>query len=265
MKLRLQLSLRLTRAFITEEVDPLTVSFLVSFLTATTSFLKLAWKRRNPIYLTLACTSTLLQISNGAASHFEKSNSSEPQPSSVTSTPISQKRKPSSVTSTPISQKQKPSTSSQSKAKAKAKAKAPQQLPLSEQTVANLLRKAGLPENEVHLLTCTARFESGFNPRARNRNANGSQDSGLFQINDIWHRDCSTSRTGLMNPLVNARCAKIVARKQGLGAWMAFEEKEAICKRYRVGDFEKKGQKSIRSILEAHKEVEKGKRKKVNL
>lgn len=36
------------------------------------------------------------------------------------------------------------------------------------------------------LLRAIARQESGFDPRARNVNANGSEDRGLMQINSFW-------------------------------------------------------------------------------
>lgn len=40
----------------------------------------------------------------------------------------------------------------------------------------------------------------------------------------------------------------------GHRAWMAYGERKSICDRYKVGDFERKGQRTIRSILEAHAE-----------
>ena len=131
---------------------------------------------------------------------------------------------------------------------------------MTEKAVAKLLRKAGIQEEHVHRLTCTARFESGFNPKAFHRNKNGSQDSGLFQINDIWKKECKMSRADLLIPINNARCAKKVLVAQGLDAWMAFGERKEICEKYRVGDFEKKGHKTIRSIVEGHEEQKEGKK-----
>jgi hypothetical protein len=131
---------------------------------------------------------------------------------------------------------------------------------LTEKEVAAVLRKAGFGARDVARLTCTARFESGFNPLARNRNGNGTQDSGLFQVNDLWLKPCGVSRGDLFDPVVNAQCAKIVHEEQGTRAWMAFNERRRICERYRVGDFARKGQKTIRAIVEAHEKPQKPKR-----
>lgn len=39
-----------------------------------------------------------------------------------------------------------------------------------------------------YLLMAIAKVESGFNPRAVNRNRNGSLDRGVMQINTVWDR-----------------------------------------------------------------------------
>lgn len=122
---------------------------------------------------------------------------------------------------------------------------------LSEKEVAAHLEAAGFARRDVARLTCTARFESGYNPRAKNRNTNGTQDSGLFQVNDVWLGPCAVTRTGLFDPAKSARCAKKIHDAQGARAWMAFQERRHICENYRVGDFERKGLRTIRSIVEA--------------
>lgn len=38
-----------------------------------------------------------------------------------------------------------------------------------------------------YLLFAIAKTESGLNPKARNRNTNGSEDVGLMQVNSMWH------------------------------------------------------------------------------
>jgi|GEM_PF-3476372 len=123
---------------------------------------------------------------------------------------------------------------------------------LAEHEVASVLRIAGIPRAQVNAMTCTARFESSFNPRAVNSNSNGTHDTGLFQINDVWLEACEVTRTDLLDPIVNAKCARQILDKQGLKAWMAWQTRKHVCDAYKVGDFERKGLKTIRSIDEAH-------------
>jgi hypothetical protein len=125
-------------------------------------------------------------------------------------------------------------------------------VPLTERQVAQVLKKAGIPSKWVPMLTCTARFESGFQPGARNLNKNGTWDSGLFQINDLWLEPCRTTRRELLQAHVNARCTKKILEEQGMEAWMSFSEQKHICQKYKVGDFAKKGHQTIRQILEAY-------------
>lgn len=49
------------------------------------------------------------------------------------------------------------------------------------------------------LLKSIARVESGLNPKAVNRNANGSTDMGLMQINSAWLKTLNVTRDDLMN------------------------------------------------------------------
>lgn len=49
------------------------------------------------------------------------------------------------------------------------------------------------------LLKSIARVESGLNPRAVNRNPNGSIDMGLMQINSAWLKTLKVTQDDLMN------------------------------------------------------------------
>jgi len=49
------------------------------------------------------------------------------------------------------------------------------------------------------LLKSIARVESGLNPKAVNRNPNGSTDMGLMQINSAWLKTLNVTRDDLMN------------------------------------------------------------------
>jgi hypothetical protein len=58
--------------------------------------------------------------------------------------------------------------------------------------VVSIVRAAGIPEAKVAAMTCTAFYESSWNPSATNHNTNGSTDFGLFQVNNnYWCSDPS--------------------------------------------------------------------------
>lgn len=100
--------------------------------------------------------------------------------------------------------------------------------------VAQFLEAAGFPLKDIPKLVCTALYESAFDPRATNRNRNGSQDTGLFQINDLWLKECKLSRADLFDPVKNVSCALRVYTQQGLAAWYAYEKKKEKCNAYVV-------------------------------
>ena len=82
------------------------------------------------------------------------------------------------------------------------------------------------PESSIPMLFCISKFESGFNGRAINLNANGSIDSGLFQINQIWNKECGYKINTLED---NINCAHIVLKKQGLTAWSSYKKYKYVC------------------------------------
>jgi hypothetical protein len=103
---------------------------------------------------------------------------------------------------------------------------------LSTTEVAQVLRDAGFPENVVGPMICTAKYESSFYERASHRNANGSTDYGLFQINSIHLRDgagCPTSGTGLFDADANTKCALHVYKSQGINAWYGYQKHRTEC------------------------------------
>lgn len=104
---------------------------------------------------------------------------------------------------------------------------------LSEAQVATYLRDAGFPESAVPTMVCIAKYESSFYTGASNVNTDGSSDYGLFQINDYyWLGPCGVSRSGLMDPSVNARCALTVYRQQGFNAWYGYQYNAGECSNY---------------------------------
>lgn len=103
---------------------------------------------------------------------------------------------------------------------------------LNQNQVARVVRQAGFPAQVIPIMVCTAKYESSFNTAAKNKNRNGSVDTGLFQINDIWLNACQVSRKTLLDPKENARCAYRVWKQQGLEAWYAFKKKEVECRTF---------------------------------
>ena len=106
---------------------------------------------------------------------------------------------------------------------------------LNPQHVAVLLQAVGFPESSIPRMVCTAKYESAFKTNATNQNSNGSQDTGLFQINDLWEKECGVSRESLKDPVVNAACARKVFSAQGYWAWYAYRKNQDLCKKFQVG------------------------------
>lgn len=63
------------------------------------------------------------------------------------------------------------------------------------------------------LLMSIAYVESRFNPKAVNRNKNGSYDTGMMQINSIWHS--TLKKKGIDKSLLTDACASTY-----IGAWI---------------------------------------------
>jgi hypothetical protein len=108
---------------------------------------------------------------------------------------------------------------------------------LAATEVAQHLRNAGFPENEIGRMVCTAKYESSFYERASNRNRNGSLDRGLFQVNTVnltGRGGCPThaNATDLWDPATNARCAYTIFSALGNNAWYGYKKHKAECDRY---------------------------------
>ena len=91
------------------------------------------------------------------------------------------------------------------------------------QGIANVLRAAGFEENLIPTFIGIAMAESGGRPDAINdKNANGSIDRGLFQINSI-HQGNSWYPTNPSDPLQSAKAARAIYLSQGLKAWTVYK------------------------------------------
>lgn len=80
-----------------------------------------------------------------------------------------------------------------------------------------ILIAEAFPENPA-IMIAIARAESGMNPKAVNKNTNGSVDLGLLQINSIHGYD----ELSLFDAEKNIKAAREIYDKQGIQAWAAF-------------------------------------------
>ena len=106
--------------------------------------------------------------------------------------------------------------------------------PLPPITVARYLVDAGFPNHAIPKMVCTAQYESNFYAQARNRNRDGTHDTGLFQINDVWLKVCRVTRVQLLNPQVNSECALRVYQLHGMKAWRAYQKRKLVCNSFRL-------------------------------
>ncbi len=111
----------------------------------------------------------------------------------------------------------------------------------SECATANYLRKAGFLESSIGTMVCIAKYESGFNCDATNKNIDGSTDYGEFQINSYWwcsgdpkskYNGCSASCSSLFDCQANANCAYTVWKQQGYNAWYGYQNHKSTCDSY---------------------------------
>ncbi|WP_448588080.1 lytic transglycosylase domain-containing protein [Thermocrinis sp.] len=66
---------------------------------------------------------------------------------------------------------------------------------------------------DPYLLVAIASVESGFNPRAINRNKNGSTDYGIMQINSHWLKKYKIPQEWIWEPCYNIHFGAMVLRR----------------------------------------------------
>ena len=91
--------------------------------------------------------------------------------------------------------------------------------------VQDLLRGVGFPEDKIVLMTAICKQESGFNTDALNDGSSTKSveySVGLFQINTRVHKTYTVQQ--LKNPIVNAKEALSVYKKQGFRAWGGYTD-----------------------------------------
>jgi len=93
-------------------------------------------------------------------------------------------------------------------------------------TLFTILFYSGIPAKDAGKLVCIAKAESNLNPKAINhaKNRNKTKDYGLFQINQIWLKECGMSPKHLLDAHSNIGCAIYVYNKRGLKSWSTLKE-----------------------------------------
>lgn len=109
---------------------------------------------------------------------------------------------------------------------------------LSEGQAAELLRRAGVPEEKIPVMVNIAKRESSLRPGAHNLNRNTGDDSyGLWQINMIDEPDYALGqerlrqfadigvhrKEDLKDPWKNAQAAARILKGSGLSAWSTYD------------------------------------------
>lgn len=82
--------------------------------------------------------------------------------------------------------------------------------------LADMMRKAGFPEDQIGIGMAIAMGESSWNPNATHNNSNGSVDQGIFQINSI-HK-ARYAGQNIFDPQTNVNIAYQVWKDAG-GSW----------------------------------------------
>lgn len=94
---------------------------------------------------------------------------------------------------------------------------------LSQKQVYAAARAGGFTPAQAVIATAIAMAESGGNPSATHRNANGSVDYGLWQINSV-HADLLKANPNWQDPKTNARMAhSVYATGGGWRAWSTYK------------------------------------------
>lgn len=91
-------------------------------------------------------------------------------------------------------------------------------------TLTALAESAGFSPADAKIMAAIAMAESGGKSNAVNHNTNGTQDTGLWQINDV-HADgvpLAVFHVKMMNPVANASKAHDVFMSQGFHAWSTY-------------------------------------------
>ena len=94
-----------------------------------------------------------------------------------------------------------------------------------EVTARNIAKIHGIDED---IFTAVLYCESGMNPKAVNRNKNGTTDYGICQFNDYWYKDIISPEVALNQPTVALNIMAKMWKKGRQSDWICYRNKRYI-------------------------------------
>jgi len=101
----------------------------------------------------------------------------------------------------------------------------------TELMVRNVCKDEGLSDKEADLIVAVIKCESGMNPRAINKNPDGTYDYGLCQFNSYWYIEkmkLITKEEALYNPEKAVRLMIKRYREGFLNDWVCYKTKKYL-------------------------------------
>ena len=86
-------------------------------------------------------------------------------------------------------------------------------------TLYTILISMNFTTNQAMQMDCIAFHESSYHTKAIHHNRNGTNDYGLFQINDVQIKTCHTDKNKLLTLKENIRCATQLYIQKGPKVW----------------------------------------------
>lgn len=92
-------------------------------------------------------------------------------------------------------------------------------------TLSALMQQGGFTGEDARIAVAVALAESGGRANATNHNTDGTQDTGLMQINDVHHgsETVTAFRNRMLDPVENVKEGKSVFASSGWNAWTTYK------------------------------------------
>lgn len=95
-----------------------------------------------------------------------------------------------------------------------------------ELMIREMAKEKGLREQTTDILVAVIKCESGLNPRAINKNSNGTIDYGLCQFNDYWYHNIISPEVALNNPKKAVEVMIEQLKKNRANDWICYRSKK---------------------------------------
>ena len=93
---------------------------------------------------------------------------------------------------------------------------------LNQTQLQQILSQAGWPQDLIPIMSAIGMAESSGRTTALNNRPGREYSVGIWQINLLAHREYTAAQ--MQDPLQNARAALAIYRREGLGAWGAYND-----------------------------------------